>query len=81
MSEPASVATTDAFHTYRLVVDPMTFGIEVFYDGTSILTGTATLAGSDIVDRIYWGDISGFASGGMRWESVSHDALAPVVCP
>lgn len=77
----AAVPTSDAMHTYRITVQPDTYAVEVFYDGTSILAGQAEPSGANVEDRIYWGDISGYASGRMRWESVSHDALlTPVIC-
>lgn len=77
----ASVATTDALHTYRLEVDTTTGAITVFRDGVSTLTGSAFEIADALAPTILFGDASGSAGGTSEWASVSHNAHTPLSCP
>lgn len=78
----AQLATTDAFHTYRLEVDTTTGAITVFRDGTSVLTGmTFPEPAVGSTPGILFGDPTVFAHGTSAWTSVSHNAHTAIVCP
>ncbi|MEO6597917.1 MAG: hypothetical protein ABIP94_24505 [Planctomycetota bacterium] len=79
---PSHVApTTDAAHTYRIEATAATGTVQVFRDGVPILTGTSFVSTYDVPTAIYFGEASVVAHGTSHWESVSHNALAPVACP
>ena len=78
----ASVATTDAMHTYRIEVQGTTAGstVKVYYDGALSLTGTSFNNPSSLNSPvILWGEISGLARGTSEWEFVEHNAVAAAV--
>lgn len=78
----ASVATTDAPHTYRIEVNTTTHAFTVFRDDVSTLTGTAFVDNGAGVQRgISFGEASLFATGVSEWTSVTHNAHALAPCP
>lgn len=80
--QTATVATTDALHTYRLTINTATHAVTVARDGTDILTGTAyTDPDNSVTTSIYWGEASNLATGSNVWASVTHNAHAPSTCP
>ena len=78
----ANVDTTSAEHTYRIEVDGVATGsaIRVYQDGSLVLNGANFISsywfGNE--PRIYWGDGTGSSYGVCRWQSVRHNALAPL---
>ena len=74
----ASVATSDAMHTYRITVDTTTHAMTVSRDGVDTLTGTAFTGSDPSTPTIYFGDSSGAALGTSAWEYVGHNATS---CP
>ena len=77
-----AVATTDAFHTYRVVVDTTTHAIEVFRDDVSVLTTSAILEIDGNAERdILFGEGSIAATGVSEWRSMKHNAATLGPCP
>jgi len=78
----ASVATTDAAHTYRIEIDTATHATTVFRDSVSTLTATAFVETNGAAERsILFGEASTFAKGSAEWTSVTHNAHALAPCP
>lgn len=67
----ATVDTDDAFHTYRLVVTGT--AVQVFYDGSPILTGTMYGISGSPVAKLDWGEISNLAFGTSEWLYFEHN--------
>lgn len=78
----AAVDTDDVFHTYRLEVNTSTGAIDVFYDGTFLLSGTtfSDVNSNGSVASVLFGEGSSLATGTTEWEFVRHNASA-VTCP
>ena len=78
----ATVATTDAMHTYRIEVQGTTAGspVKVYYDGALSLSGASYSNPSSLsTPVILWGEISNIARGTSEWEFVEHNATATPV--
>jgi hypothetical protein len=72
----AAVPTTDAAHTYRVVVHAGV--VRVYRDGVLTLTGGTYTSASDHggTPRVGWGEASSLAYGTSDWEYVKHNAHA-----
>jgi hypothetical protein len=79
----AAVDTNDAFHTYRIEVNTSTGAIDVFYDGSFLLSGTtfSDVATHGSVARVSFGEGSIFATGTTEWEFVRHNASSVTCVP
>jgi len=66
-----TVDTNDAFHTYRLVI--VGTNVQVFYDGTHVLTGTMYGISGSPVARLDWGEASVVAFGVSEWLYFEHN--------
>jgi hypothetical protein len=78
----ATVATTDAAHTYRVEIDTATHAVEVKRDSVSTITGTAFLESDGSATRtILWGEASISATGSLEWVSFTHNAHVLSSCP
>lgn len=78
----ATVATTDAPHTYRIEVNTTTHAVEVKRDTVSAVTGTAYLEPDGAAGPvILWGEASILATGSSEWVSFTHNAHATTTCP
>lgn len=66
-----TVDTNDAFHTYRLVVSGT--NVQVFYDGTHVLTGTMYGISGSPVAKLDWGEMSTVAFGASEWLYFEHN--------
>lgn len=77
----AAVDTDDAFHTYRINIQP-DGSINVLYDGSLILTGSTFPQGGGL-PQIAWGDFTNEAQGISEWEFFRHNAGrgSPPDCP
>lgn len=73
----AAVATTDAAHTYRLVIRPGG-AVTVFRDGVAALNGHTYTSTADhgASPRVLWGEGTSLAYGTSHWEWVKHNAHA-----
>ena len=71
----AMIPTSDAFHVYRIeIVNQLA---SVFQDDSLVLIGNAYLhSGFWGVPAIYWGDLTGNASGTSRWLHFKHNGYA-----
>ena len=80
--QSATVATTDALHTYRVSIDTASHAITVSRDGSPIVTGTAYVELDGAATKsIYFGEASNLATGSSMWGSVTHNAHALTPCP
>jgi hypothetical protein len=71
----AAFPTTDAMHTYRIVIVPGG-AVTVQRDGVPVLSGHTYVSLADHGDyrRILWGEGTSFAYGTSYWEYVRHNA-------
>ena len=74
-----NVATSDAFHDYRIEMHVPSGGISISQDGTLVLTGTAYATSAS--DGIAFGDATGVAYGTSEWRRLSHNAHVLGPCP
>ena len=76
------VDTDEAFHTYRIEYDG-SGGISLLYDSSQILTGSTftSLPANGLLRRVFWGELSSFATGTSEWTSFRHDAVAAPAIP
>jgi hypothetical protein len=75
----ASVATSDAFHTYRIEIAGT--AVSVYHDGTLTLSGSTYVSTSDhgLTPRIVFGEGASGAFGESQWQYFKHNA-GGIVC-
>lgn len=71
--------TNDLPHEYRIEMVASSGAINVFYDNTQVLTGSAYA--STGIDAIWFGDASAAAYGESWWYKFSHNSHMPTQCP